>query len=70
MAIDFKREKFKINGRIENYFIVYDNDGVNGSKSSRTPTQIYKFPSLEELNDQRMEDQEKTKEDLTKIQKN
>ena len=67
MAIDFRREKFKLNDRIEYYFIVYDNDGVNGSKSSRTPTQIYKFPSLEELNDQRMEDQEKTKEDLNKL---
>ena len=67
LAIDFRRQKFKLNDRIEYYFIVYDNDGVNGSKSSRTPTQIYKFPSLEELNDQRMEDQEKTKDDLNKL---
>ena len=66
-AVDFRREEVKLNDRIEYYFVVYDNDGVNGSKSSRTQTQTYKLPSLEELNDQRTEDQNKTKEDLSKL---
>jgi hypothetical protein len=34
---------------IEYYFEVWDNDGVNGPKSSRSEKQIYKAPSLEEL---------------------
>jgi hypothetical protein len=66
-AVDFRREEVKLNDRIEYYFVVYDNDGVNGSKSSRTQTQTYRLPSLEELNDQRTEDQNQTKEDLSKL---
>lgn len=33
-AVDFRREKLQLKDRIEYYFIVSDNDGVNGSKSS------------------------------------
>ena len=66
-AVDFRREEVKLNDRIEYYFVVYDNDGVNGSKSSRSQTLTYRLPSLDELNDQRTEDQNKTKEDLSKL---
>ena len=66
-AVDFRRDDVKLNDRIEYYFVVYDNDGVNGSKSSRSQTQTYRLPSLEELNDQRTEDQNQTKEDLSKL---
>jgi len=66
-AVDFRREEVKLNDRIEYYFVVYDNDGVNGSKSCRSQTQTYRLPSLEELNDQRTEDQNQTKEDLSKL---
>jgi hypothetical protein len=34
---------------IEYYFEVWDNDGINGSKSSRSQTMIYRAPSLKEL---------------------
>ncbi|MFO0321844.1 MAG: DUF4175 family protein [Bacteroidota bacterium] len=37
--------------KIEYYFEVWDNDGVNGFKSARTQTMIYKTPSLEEINE-------------------
>ena len=66
-SVDFRREEVKLNDRIEYYFVVYDNDGVNGSKSCRSQTQTYRLPSLEELNDQRTEDQNQTKEDLSKL---
>ncbi len=66
-GVDFRRENVKLNDRIEYYFVVYDNDGVNGSKSSKSQAQTYKLPSLEELNDQRNDDQNKTKEDLSKL---
>lgn len=34
---------------IEYYFEVWDNDGVNGSKSSRTAKMIFKAPTLKEI---------------------
>lgn len=46
------------------YFEVWDNDGVNGSKSSRTPLRTYRAPSLEELSDKREEQSEKIEEDI------
>jgi hypothetical protein len=63
-AVDFRREKLKLKDRIEYYFVVSDNDGVNGSKSSRSQSYTYKLPTLDELIENRNEDQEKTKEDL------
>ena len=35
-AVDFRREDVKLNDRIEYYFIVSDNDGVNGSKATKS----------------------------------
>ena len=68
-AVDFKREEVKLNDKIEYYFIISDNDGVNGSKSVKSQLFTYEFPSLEELNDERREDQNKTKEDLDQLLK-
>ena len=66
-AVDFRRENVKLNDRIEYYFTVSDNDGVNGSKSTQSQLNTYQLPSLEDLNDQRSEDQQKNKEDLAKL---
>jgi len=68
-GVDFSRENLKIKDKIEYYFIVYDNDGVNGSKSTRSQTYTYQLPSLAELNDKREQDQEKTKSDLQDVLK-
>lgn len=68
-GVDFSREDLKLKDKIEYYFIVYDNDGVNGSKSTRSQTYTYQLPTLAELNDQREVDQEKTKEDLNDVLK-
>lgn len=68
-AVDFRRENIAIEDRIEYYFIVTDNDGVNGGKTSRSRTYIYKIPTLEEVNEKRDSEQEKAKEDLNSIQK-
>jgi hypothetical protein len=68
-AVDFKREEVKLNDKIEYYFIISDNDGVNGSKSVKSQLFTYELPSLEELNDERQEDQNKTKEDLDQLLK-
>lgn len=66
-AVDFRREKVKLNDRIEYYFVVTDNDGVNGSKSTRSQVFTYKLPSLEELNEKREDDQEKIQNDLSNL---
>ena len=66
-AVDFRREDVKLNDRIEYYFIVSDNDGVNGSKATKSQLYTYKLPSLEELNENREEDQKHIKENLTDL---
>jgi hypothetical protein len=66
-AVDFRREDIKLKDRIEYYFVVSDNDGVNGSKSTKSRSFQYQLPTLEELNESREEDQEKTKDDLAKV---
>jgi hypothetical protein len=68
-AVDFRRENVQLNDRIEYYFVVSDNDGVNGAKSTKSQVYTYKLPGLEELNDKRQEDQEKTKENLSELLK-
>ena len=37
------------NDKIEYYYTIWDNDGVNGSKYSQTPTATYKLPSIKEI---------------------
>lgn len=56
-AVDFKRENIQLNDVITYYFVVYDNDGVNGHKATKSETRTYELPSLEELNEQRKEEQ-------------
>jgi hypothetical protein len=68
-AVDFKREDIQLEDKIEYYFVVYDNDGVNGSKAAKSQLFTYELPSLEELNNSRQEDQNQTKEDLDQLLK-
>ncbi|HNW97587.1 MAG TPA: hypothetical protein PKK00_04130 [Bacteroidales bacterium] len=49
----------------EYYFEVWDNDGVNGSKSTRSQKLIYKLPSKEELEKKTEESNEQIKNELT-----
>lgn len=36
--------------KVEYYFEVWDNDGVNGSKSAKTQTMLFKAPSIDDIN--------------------
>lgn len=47
--------------RIEHWFEVWDNDGVNGSKSARSATQVFAAPTLKELADQQNMDSDAIK---------
>ena len=68
-AVDFRRENVQLKDRIEYYFVVSDNDGVNGSKSTRSNTFTYELPSLDELNEKRDEDQKNIAADLNDVLK-
>jgi len=48
------------------YFEIFDNDGVNGSKSARTNLMQYKMPTLDEFRKQQAENSEEIKKDLEK----
>jgi len=50
---------------IEYYFEVWDNDGVNGSKSARSQKMLFKAPSLKELAENTEKNNQKIKESLS-----
>ena len=50
--------------RVEHWFEVWDNDGVNGSKSARTIAQVFAAPTLKELAAQQEEQSEALKSGL------
>ncbi len=51
---------------LEYYFEVWDNDGVNGAKSTRSKVWSIKVPSLEELSEESSERASRTKASLSK----
>jgi hypothetical protein len=51
---------------IEYFFEVWDNDGINGPKSSRSKIQVFKAPSLDDLEKTRDESNEKIKDESNK----
>ncbi|MBL4707484.1 MAG: hypothetical protein JKY48_03475 [Flavobacteriales bacterium] len=54
----------KAGDEIEYFFEVWDNDGVKGSKSSRTQKIRYKAPTKEELNEKNKKNSEEVKKEL------
>ncbi len=50
--------------QIEYYFEIWDNDGVTGSKSTRSQKMIFKAPTLKELAESTDKNNNKIKEDL------
>jgi hypothetical protein len=59
----------KAGDEIEYFFEIWDNDGINGPKSSRSKIQVFKAPSLEDLEKTRDESNEKIKDELEKALK-
>jgi len=82
-SVDFSREDLDVEDKVSYYFMVSDNDGVNGSKSTRSQAFVYELPTLEKLNEKRDEVQkdvqnslqdlmrkaEKFRKDVDKLQK-
>jgi len=50
--------------QIEYYFEIWDNDGVTGSKSTRSQKMIFKAPTLKELDENTNKNNNKIKDDL------
>jgi hypothetical protein len=51
-------------GKVEYFFEVWDNDRINGSKSSKSQLMTYKVPSLEEIDKQTSESNETIKNEM------
>ena len=51
------------------YFEVYDNDGVNGSKSTKTAMMVYTQPSVEQIEKEMAKNNDEIKDDLKKAMK-
>src|SRR3989338_1803632 len=68
-AVDFSREDLDVEDKITYYFVVSDNDGVNGSKSTRSQSFVYELPTLEDLNEKRDDVQKEAQADLSEIMK-
>lgn len=50
--------------KVTYFFTVFDNDGVNGPKATKSSVYTYKSPSLEELKETRSEDKNKATDEL------
>ena len=61
---DLRQVEIKAGDKIEYYFEVWDNDRVNGSKSSRSKAEVYAAPTLSELDKEKDEKNEEIKKDL------
>ncbi|MCF8297511.1 MAG: hypothetical protein K9J13_08225, partial [Saprospiraceae bacterium] len=61
---DFTTLKIKSGDKIEYYFEVWDNDAVNGSKSSISKKKIFSVPSLNEIEENEKKANEQIKNDL------
>jgi len=66
-AVNFKELKLKLNDKIEYYFVVKDNDGVNGSKSTKSIKYVYKLPNLSSLNDLRETENKEIKKRMNEL---
>ncbi len=50
--------------KVEYYFEVFDNDGVNGAKSSKTQLMVFKAPTKDEINQSTEKNNSEIKKDL------
>ena len=62
--MDLNTLGIKPGDKMEYYFEVWDNDGVNGSKAARSGIMVFKAPTLEELEKQTGKNNQEIKEDL------
>ena len=67
MIVDIDRFDLDLEDRLSYYFLVYDNDDVNGSKSTRSSVFEYKAPSSEELKEVRNDTKDEIQKEMEKV---
>jgi hypothetical protein len=67
MNFDMTNLPLELEDKVTYYFTVYDNDGVNGRKWTRSNIYKYETPSAEELNEKRKESKEKSKQEMEEL---
>ncbi|PWH84924.1 coiled-coil domain-containing protein [Brumimicrobium oceani] len=67
MTFNIDELPIELEDKVSYYFIVYDNDGVRGPKSTKSSVFQHSAPSRNELNELRKEDKDKAKEDLKEL---
>lgn len=65
---DLETLEVQPNDQIEYYFTIWDNDGINGPKSTKTTTSTYKLPSKDEIEQLTEKLNEEIKESLNNAQ--
>lgn len=67
----FDQNMFDLNPgeQIDYYFQVFDNDGVNGAKSTKSSVQNYRVRTMDEIENDLQEAEEQTKSDYTDLLK-
>ena len=65
-TFDINELELKPGDEVTYYFEVFDNDGVNGSKSARTNLMVFAMPTVEEFEAMAEENDQKIKQDLKK----
>ena len=63
---DLNEIELKPGTELSYYFEVFDNDGVNGSKSARTNVMLYAMPTVEEFEEQEEQNNAEIKDKLQK----
>ena len=67
MIVDIDRFDLDLEDKLSYYFLVYDNDDVNGSKSTRSSVFEYKAPSSEELKEVRNDTKDEIQKEMEKV---
>ncbi|MBA3664943.1 MAG: DUF4175 domain-containing protein [Bacteroidetes bacterium] len=62
--LDAARFDLQPGDKVEYFFEVYDNDGVNGSKSAKTQLMTFKAPTKDEINENTSKNNSEIKKDL------
>jgi hypothetical protein len=68
-TLNMRSFELKAGDKFSYYFQVWDNDAVQGSKSSKTPMMFYQMPTIDEVEKQEENNNEQIKSDLEKAMK-
>lgn len=63
--IDFSKYQLKSGDKMDYYFEVFDNDGINGPKSTKSEAFVYDKPTVNQLEKQEFQNNEDIKGDLS-----